>query len=663
MSNFKYLADAGREQERNFRHKLCQSFPRYVAYCGIMRACRPVPQFKLHKHVVVGLVLPDGADMDTYEGAIHYAAHGPSILCGGRDGTEVLVRTDERWTKVQQAELSKALAKERRVVLLAQTASQVPDAYRIAADAVVDVGPVLPTHVIAAAKLCLKVHVTPEQAEFIATVPLPIVAAILRRGRPVPTAISLMKEALAAALKPPAKEVSGPTLEDLHGLGEAGEWGRELATDLADWRAGKISWADVDRGILVSGPPGTGKTTFAQALARTCGVHLVLGSIARWQAKGHLGDMLKAMRAAFEEARKNAPSIIFLDEIDAVGDREKFEDRNAQYCTEVVAALLECIDGAEGREGVIVVGACNYPDRLDAALVRAGRLDRHVRIPLPDREGREGILRWHLQGQLPHADLSGIAGRTEGWNGASLEQLVRDARRKARRARREMTIDDLLSGLPAAVALPDALRRRMAIHEAGHAVVGLALDAGEVIAVSISATAVPQAGAQEGGGVTFREGGFREWTRDQILDGIAVRLGGIAAEEVLLGNRSAGAGGSKGSDLHGATLSALTFEASYGFGEGFAYLSSADEDELFTTLRLDRYLQARVDKVLAGQFARAREIVEKHRQEVERVADALLVKGSLTGDEFRDLVAQQPRLKLVGNTEPSRRGGTGTESL
>lgn len=633
--------------DRGFREKLYQSLPRFLAYCAIMRACRSLPQVRRFKPVVVGLVMPEGADMDMYEDGARYAAHGPSIINGGFDSTEVVTRKGGRNSRFEDPDLAKSLARRRRVFLLAASDGSMPDIFDLAADAVVEVGPVLPRHVIAGAKLCLRLNVTSEQAAFIATVSLPVIVSAMRRGRPVSAAIALMKKAVA----PKPKDVSGPTLDDLHGLGEAGEWGRELATDLADWQAGKIGWSDVDRGILLSGPPGTGKTTFAGALARTCKVHLVLGSIGRWQAKGHLGDMLKAMRAAFDEARRNAPSIIFLDEIDAVGDRERFSDHNAQYCTEVVAALLECIDGAEGREGVVVVGACNHPDRLDAALVRAGRLDRHVRISLPDAMGREGILRWHLQGLLAKADLSEIAARTEGWNGASLEQLVRQARRLARRARRDMTVDDLASGLPAPVALPEALRRRMAIHEAGHALVGMMVDAGEVISASISSSAVPTGGIQDGGGVMFGTKGFRERTRAQILDDMAVRLGGLAAEEIFLGDRSAGGGGGKGSDLHGATSSALAFEASYGFGEGFAYLSSSDEEELFATLRLDRYLQARVDKVLAGQFARAKKIIEEHRHEVERIAEALLAKGSLSGDELRDLVAQQPRLKLVVDAE------------
>jgi len=633
--------------DAEFRRKLYRYLPRFLAYCSIMRACRPVWQLRTFEPVVLALVLPEGADAAIYEDAARYAAHGPAITTyGGLDNTEVKLKTSDRRRSSDDPELSKVMAKKSRVILVAQHSASVPDTFRMAADAIVEIGPIQPRHVIAGAKLCLGLSITQDQAEFIATVPMEIVAAALRRGRPVGTAIAMMKQATAP--KPKPTDVSGPTLDDLHGLGEAGDWGRELAIDLADWKAGKIGWEDVDRGILLSGPPGTGKSTFAGALARTCDVNLVLGSLGRWQAKGHLGDLLKAMHAAFDEARRNAPSIIFLDEIDAVGDRERFSGDNAQYATEVVAALLECIDGTESREGIVVVGACNHPERLDAALVRAGRLDRHVRIPLPDQKGREGILRWHLQGLLPGADLSGIAARTDGWSGASLEQLVRQGRRRARRVRRDLILDDLIAELPVRVAIPEDVRRRSALHEAGHAVVCLVLDVGELVSATLASTLAPYVtGLQDGGGVFIRQRPMRERTRSQLLDDICVRLGGLAAEEVTLGDRSAGGGGGRGSDLHDATLSALTFEASYGLGEGFAYLASEDEEELFSALRLDRFLHARVDKVLAEQFARAKRIVESHRHEVERIAEALLGQGSLTGDELRDVVAQQPRLKLV----------------
>jgi cell division protease FtsH len=618
-----------------FDRKLRKSLPRFLAYCTIMRACRAHPQFRRNRSVALGLVLHEGADMETFEQAARYAASGPAILHGGEDALAILTRTRKQGTGAD-SELMKALSSHRRVVLLAESALCIPDTFRMVADGVVEVERPLATHIMAGARLCLGLRITREQAEFLATAPTAILVSALRTGRSVRASVAAVKE----AMRPNVRTEPGPTLDDLHGLGEAGEWGRELATDLADWKAGRIGWADVDRGILLSGPPGTGKTTFAGALARSCKVHLVVGSIARWQAKGHLGDLLKAMRAAFDEARRNAPSIIFLDEIDAVGDRERFDDRNAQYCTEVVAGLLECIDGADSREGVVVVGACNHPDRLDAALVRAGRLDRHVTVPLPDQKGREGILRWHLQGQLADRALTEVSSRTEGWTGASLEQLVRQARRLARRARRELTIDDLVSGLPTRMQLPERVRRRVAIHEAGHAVVGLTIDAGEIVSVSISESGLAKAGIQDGGGVIFRRQEFEERTRAEILNGIAVRLGGIAAEEILLGDRSAGAGGTEGSDLHEATLSALAFEATYGFGDGFAYLSSSEEVELFSSLRLDRFLQMRVDKVLAQQFSRAKDIVTSRRQEVERIAEALLVRGRFTGEELRDLVDQ-----------------------
>jgi ATP-dependent Zn protease len=644
MIRYQTQDDVRTASVRAFHRKLSKSISRYLAYCVIMRACRPYPQVRRGMPVVIALVLPAGADLDIYEDAARHAGYGPAIAHGGTNSTEVVSRDGNRKQR-NDADLSTALARQSRVFLLAKDLACVPDSFHLASDAVVHVGPVLPRQVIAAAKVCLGLTVTPDQAEFIATMPLPVIVAALRRGRSVTAGIDLMKRATA----PKPGEASVPTLDDLHGLGEAGEWGKELAKDLADWKAGTIGWGDVDRGILLSGPPGTGKTTFAGALARTCGAHLVLGSIGRWQAKGHLGDLLKAMRAAFDEAKANTPSIVFLDEIDAVGDRAKFDDRNADYSTQVVAALLECIDGADGREGVVVVGACNHPDKLDAALVRAGRLDRHVRIPLPDAKGREGILRWHLQDLIPGADLSGIAAMTDGWSGASLEQLVRQGRRKARRQRRDLMVDDLASELPISEPIPEDVQRRSAVHEAGHAVVGLHLDAAILVSVSIARTIIPNVTElQDGGGVVFREkASVRERTRGQLLDGIAVRLGGLAAEEVIMGDRSAGGGGMPGSDLHSATLSALLFEASYGLGEGFAYIASDDPEELFAAMKFDRYLHARVDKVLAEQFARAKRIVEGHRQEVERIAEAVLANGTLSADEVIELVAQQPRLQLI----------------
>jgi ATP-dependent Zn protease len=644
MDKYKLASLRGEGGQASFRSRLYKSFPRFLAYCGVMRACRSVPQYRRRRPYAIGLSVPGDADFDVYCAAASLAAHGPAIAYGGDDDTEVVTRNSSRWTKAKEMELLETSGKRRRVLVVVDKGIGIPESFRLAADGIVAVGPIVPRHVIAGAKLCLGADVTSEQAEFIATVPLAIIGAALRPGRSISHAVGLMKK----AMQPKQKEVSGPRLDDLHGLGEAGVWGRELATDLADWRSGKIGWEDVDRGVLLSGPPGTGKTTFAGALARSCGVRLVLGSLARWQAKGHLGDLLKAMRGAFDEARENAPSIIFLDEIDAVGDRERFNGDNAQYCTEVVAALLECIDGAESREGVMIVGACNHPHRLDAALVRPGRLDRHIRIPLPNREGREGILRWHLQGVLPDADLSGIAAATEGWSGASLEQLVRQARRRARRGRRDMALDDLSAELPHPVPIPAEMRRRAAIHETGHVIVALALACGELVSVSVESAIVPSPGQfQNGGGARFRDGRIKERTHRELLDSIAVRLGGLAAEEVVLGERSAGGGGGRGSDLHTATLSALAFEASYGLGEGFAYLAGDDEDELLSALRLDRCLHERVDKVLLEQFQRAKKLVERKRLEVERLAEALLAKGSLSAEEIEEIVGHQSGLQLA----------------
>jgi ATP-dependent Zn protease len=623
---------------------LTRSVTLYLAYCGLVRACRDQYGFLRGRPAVLGIVIPEGSDLGIYEDAVAFVALGESVRqrkWTRSDDTIILTRSaGHRNTASKQDDIAIALSEKSRVVVVAETAEALPDDFRITADALVRVDPPSARHVTAACRVCLGVYISESDAAFVSTVPLGIIAATLRKGRPAAASIERMRLVTASKRK---KDVAGPRLEDLHGLGEAGEWGRELATDLADWQAGKIGWHDVDRGILLSGPPGTGKTTFAGALARTCGAYLLLGSIGRWQAKGHLGDMLKAMRKAFDEAKSNAPSILFLDEIDAVGDREQFNDHNLHYNTEVIAALLECIDGAEGREGVVVVGACNYPERIDAALVRAGRLDRHVRIPLPDPKGREGILRWHLQGALAEEDFAGIVNRTEGWSGASLEKLVRDARRRARRSHRPIMLEDLNSEFPPLVPLPTGLRRRTAVHEAGHAIIGIAIGSGDLQRVTIADAFDPSGNqTQDGGGTTFRHDNLRERVPSEYLDLIAVGLAGLAAEEVVLGSRSAGGGGSIGSDLHTATLNALMMEATYGLGESLVYLSDDRESELFAALSLNRDLRARVDQILSEQYRRSKRIVEERRRDVERLADALVVRGCLSKHEVDDLLIANP---------------------
>jgi SpoVK/Ycf46/Vps4 family AAA+-type ATPase len=628
-----------------------RTLPQMLIYFGIVRACRNVPAFALRRPIVLGLVIPSGqADLYTYVARLLIDR---GRLSFGSDATVVTADPDPRRAKRNETNIAEAVRQHDRVVVLAESRDHLPARFELIADAVVAAPPVSARDVAAAVRVMFGFHMTSADAAIVAQAPIDVIAGAFRKGRPMTIAMKVMHKAMAAVSDDKAKPaVSAPTLDDLYGLGDAGDWGRELAIDLEDWKAGRIAWSDVERGILLSGVPGTGKTTFAAALARTCGVPLVAGSIARWQSNGHMGDLLKAMYGAFKEARDKSPSILFIDEIDAVGDRQKFSGDNAPYCTEVVNGLLECLDGADGREGVVIVGACNHPQLLDAAITRPGRLDRHVVIPLPDAEGRIGILRWHLKGALRNDDLSPIVERTEGWSGAALEQLVRQARRMARRARREMQLADLTEELPSLIPVPADTLWRAAIHEAGHAVVGLECGRWRVVDASV-VLAMADAGARQAAGKVVWEddGGLLSSATDyraRIMRG----LGGLAAEEVVLGNRTDGGGGTAGSDLYNATLAAAAMEASMGLGSGLTYLSTVDPDELLRLLQFDHLTRSRVERTISDCYDEAKKIVAARRGDVERLAHALRDKGRLSGDEVRDVLDAQPRLKLVaGDTQ------------
>ncbi|MES0196985.1 AAA family ATPase [Mesorhizobium sp. M0011] len=621
--------------------KLASNATRFVAYCTVMRALRHQREFLSGRPAVIVLIAQREEDVEIYESATKFPAQRESLITGSvydRDRTLVMTVKPEGRRKSERFDLLGLTGSNDRIIVVTHSRDLLAENVDAVADAVLVLPAVQPRYLKAAARFCRGQLLSDEDASFLATVPLHVLGAIWRKGRGLD---KVLQAARAITLTAPKTSLGqGPTLDDLHGLGAAADWGRELAVDLKDWRAGKIGWSEVDRGILLSGPPGSGKTMFAAALARTCGVHLVLGSLARWQAMGHLGDLLKAMRGAFAEGMKNAPSIVFIDEIDSVGDRMTFSGHNAQYSREVVNGLLECLDGSGGREGVVVVGATNFPHMLDAALTRPGRLDRHVNIPLPDMAGRQGILGWHLAAASSALDLTSVAARTNGWTGAALEQLARQARRRARRARRNLETADLLAELPELVPLPEAMLWRNAIHEAGHVVVGLTLGVGDFRSVEII-DAFDSSGEtmQRGGGALFDEQVFPERTKAGFLDRIALALAGLAAEEVVFGSRSAGGGGRKGSDLHIATVTALQVEAAYGMGGGFTFLSGASEEELLVTLHMNGGLQARVENLLAAEFRRAKTLVEEMRPELENIAGALLRERHLSAEAVEELIS------------------------
>jgi hypothetical protein len=191
-------------------------------------------------------------------------------------------------------------------------------------------------------------------------------------------------------------------IETLSGYGEATQWALDLRADLQVWRARGLGWSDMSTKLLLSGPPGTGKTTYARALCNTLQVPLLVTSVAAWLEPGYLGDVLKRMSQAFEAARAHAPSVLFIDEIDNIGSRSGGRrEQHDDYWRSLINRLLEFLDGASRTEGVIVVAATNLPDRIDPALLRSGRLEKHVAIPMPDTDALCGILAHHLAGDLP----------------------------------------------------------------------------------------------------------------------------------------------------------------------------------------------------------------------------------------------------------------------
>ena len=286
---------------------------------------------------------------------------------------------------------------------------------------------------------------------------------------------------------PEAVRHVSPRLEELCGMTDARLWGETLALDLELYTPRRSPGRRWLGACCCTGCPAPARPSSPKRWPRRCKVPLVATSYSVWQRskEGHLGDVLKAMDDDFKLAKKHAPCILFIDEIEAVGSRES-GGSNQRWYTNVVTALNEQLDGIMSREGVVVIAATNYPDRVDAALQRPGRLDARIAIPTPCEADLRGILRFHLGKDLPDADLGGLAVALVGSTGADVEKLVRDARRRARQPVRPLLLEDLFAALGGGLAdLEPAYLERIAIHEAGHAVAAVVLEVSRNVSISL----------------------------------------------------------------------------------------------------------------------------------------------------------------------------------
>jgi cell division protease FtsH len=410
-----------------------------------------------------------------------------------------------------------------------------------------------------------------------------------------------------------------PRLEMLVGYGATLVEVRRIADEIERYRRGRSSEAKLPS-ILLHGRPGSGKTMLAKSLAKSVGLPIVMTSVGGWFAAGqsaHLGTVIAAACAFFDTAVAAAPCIAFVDELDAVPDRATMDDRGRDWWTPVITTLLTEIDRIRLREGgVVLVAATNYFDRLDEALKRPGRFDRHLEIVGPKTlDEILAVLRFHLGPDLAAADLSpfGRVALANEATGAALEGWARAARELARSRNRPMRLDDLVAAaFPLSGQSGDALRGT-AIHEAGHAVVGRLLGL-DVESVSI----VKEAGSI--GRTTIDRTAQTSFTASDIEVRAIVGLAGRAADEVLTGQADAGSI----SDLFNVTRLIAASHAAFGFGA--TLVTRASLDDVMRLVAADPMLAIAVDDDMQRYLERARNLVRRHEAAIRALAEELVSK-------------------------------------
>ena len=444
------------------------------------------------------------------------------------------------------------------------------------------------------------------------------------------------------------------TFEDVAGIDEAKTELEEVVEFLKDPGKFQRLGGKIPKGVLLVGPPGTGKTLLARAIAGEANVPFFTISGSDF-VEMFVGVGASRVRDMFEQGKKNAPCIIFIDEIDAVGRHRGAglgggNDEREQTLNQMLVEM----DGFEANEGVILIAATNRPDVLDPALLRPGRFDRQVVVPNPDVVGREKILRVHMRKSPLANDVEPrvIARGTPGFSGADLANLVNEAAllaaRKGRRtvsmAEFEEAKDKVMMGSERrSMVMTDDEKKLTAYHEAGHAVVALHNPASDPIH---KATIIPR-GRALGMVMRLPEGDRISMAVDKLKADLEVACGGRIAEEQIFGEEKVTTGAS--SDIRMVTDVARRMVTEWGMSEKLGFLAySGDEQEVFlgrsvtqqktVSEKTSDIIDTEVRRIVDSAYDRAAKILKKHAVELERLAQGLLEYETLNGDEIRIIV-------------------------
>jgi len=446
------------------------------------------------------------------------------------------------------------------------------------------------------------------------------------------------------------------TFADVAGCDEAKEEVSELVEFLRDPTKFQKLGGRIPRGVLMVGSPGTGKTLLAKAIAGEAKVPFFSISGSDF-VEMFVGVGAARVRDMFEQAKKNAPCIVFIDEIDAVGRQRGAglgggNDEREQTLNQ----LLVEMDGFEGNAGVIVIAATNRPDVLDPALMRPGRFDRQVVVPLPDIRGREQILLVHMRKVPMATDVRAeiIARGTPGFSGADLANLVNEAALfAARRNKRLVDMDDfemakdkiVMGAERRSIVMPEEERRNTAYHESGHALVAKLLPKTDPVH---KVTIIPRGRAL---GVTMQlpEQDRYSMDRNHMLNMIAVLFGGRISEEIFMNQMTTGAS----NDFERATelarnmvtrygMSDLLGPMVYGENEGEVFLGRSITTHKNVSEETMRKVDSEIRKIIDQQYAVARKLIEDNRDKVEAMAKALLELETIDADQIGDIMAGLP---------------------